>query len=200
MTTINIPTYTGTIGTLTVNGTLTAGTISSAAIINNASTIRIGNGAGVSSGSGAIAIGNNAGNSGQVSNSIAIGPSAGQTGLSGNSIAIGTQAAQLGSTTSIAIGVQSHQGNIPGDRALAIGYFAGCGQVSSAGAHSICIGTKAGLSSCAASAIAISVGNQDLSPATAGFFCNGLVGRAAGIGVGRMVYDTVTHEIYYSTN
>lgn len=192
MATINLPNYTATIGNLTVNSSLTSSSLSTGA------GTRLGIGAGVSSGSGSVAIGGNAGNSGMLANAYAIGASAGRLNANTNSISIGTQANEFGTTAGVSIGTQAGQ-NGSGDRAIAIGHLAGKGTApGTVGAFSVCIGCKAGATSCAANAVAISGINSELNPATAGFFCNALVGRT---GTGKtpssLWFDQTTNEIYY---
>jgi hypothetical protein len=192
MATINLPNYTATIGTLTVNNSLTSGSISTGM------GSRLGISAGVGSGSGSVAIGTSAGNSGMLSNAYAIGASAGRVNATTNSISIGTQANEFGTTSGLSIGTQAGQ-NGSGNAAIAIGHFAGKGtSAGSVGEYSVCIGCKAGATSCAANAVAISGMNAELNPATAGLFCNALVGR---IGTGKtpnsLWYNQTTNEIYY---
>jgi hypothetical protein len=99
-----------------------------------------------------IAIGNQAGFTGQSSQGIAIGSLAGSCGQGVNGIAIGVQTGQTYQQTgSVAIGSQA--GNyFQGTGSIAIGYQAG---YSGQGNNSVCIGTNAGITGIGSRAIAL---------------------------------------------
>ena len=102
MATINIPTYTGVIGNLTVNGVLTSGRISTGSNSNlTANTI-------TGQGINCVAIGGAAGNQFQGTGAVAVGTISGQSNQSANAVAIGANAGNLAqAVNSVAIVVSS---------------------------------------------------------------------------------------------
>jgi hypothetical protein len=132
---------------------------------NSTDTV-VGNGAMASGGipGGRVAIGYQAGNTGQQANSVAIGKDAGRYAQQGNSVAIGLQAGETNQGTqnsdalmsgftgpSVAIGYQAGQ-NVQENECVAIGYQAGnIGQKYG----SVAIGSSAGFSFQHENAIAI---------------------------------------------
>ena len=106
----------------------------------------------VSQGGNAVALGNNAGNSGQKNDCIAVGTQAGETEQGIYNIAIGYQAGQTGQLSySIAIGCEAAQTD-QGDSCIAIGNGAG---ETSQESGAIAIGYTAGLVGQKTQAIAI---------------------------------------------
>jgi hypothetical protein len=105
-------------------------------------------------GAGAIAIGNNAGQTGQFTDAVAMGYLAGQLDQSANAVAIGSNAGNLTQgQNAVAVGVNAGQTN-QGTNAVAVGRLAGnTGQLGSA----VAIGNAAGQTSQGLNTVAIGV-------------------------------------------
>ena len=116
-------------------------------------TIKIGNGAGVTSqGSEAVAIGHDAGNSSQGNNGVAVGTLVAETSQGVKSVAVGYQAGRTGQLAqSVAIGVYSGKTS-QGYNGVAIGHNAG---TSSQGNNGIAVGFNTALTSQGISSIAV---------------------------------------------
>jgi hypothetical protein len=114
--------------------------------------VRIGSAAGISSATGAVAIGFEAGNTSQSSNGIAIGTASGLTSQGTNAIAIGVNAGNANqSGSAVALGLAAGATGQGAD-AVAVGVSAGA---NNQGENSVAIGTGAGATSQGANAVAI---------------------------------------------
>jgi hypothetical protein len=137
-----------------IDGQITIGDTTST---GNTNSIAIGTDAGIEQQTATIAIGHEAGNSGQDRSAVAIGRSAGETDQGRSSIAIGRYAAA----------------DDQSEEAIAIGYYAGNSEQRY---HAIAIGAEAGNTDQSYSAVAI--GNQ------AGNYNQGTTSVAIGSGAG----------------
>jgi hypothetical protein len=152
---------------------------------------------------GSVAIGYQAGQSGQGQYAIAMGYQAGQggSGQSGQgpySIAIGYQAGQTGQGQyAIAMGYQAGQGGSgqtgQGPYAIAIGYQAGqTGQ----GQYAIAMGYQAGTTGQSTNSIVLNASGQFLTSGNTGLFINPIRNTANTASV--LVYNNSTSEIQYN--
>jgi len=106
-------------------------------------------------GGSAIAIGSQAGQTGQGEYSLALGYQSGQTGQGLNSVAIGTAAGLQGQGSGgVAIGYNAGQNN-QDSQSIAIGYEAGQNNQSGIGGSAIAIGSRAGQTGQGSASIAI---------------------------------------------
>jgi hypothetical protein len=207
---------TGATGWTEVNPTLSAG---EPGFELDTTTLKIGNGTTSWNNSEnlrfgtEVAIGNQAGQTGQTQNSIAIGNRAGQTdqgiskaGLAGFSIAIGIAAGNsLQGEQSIAIGRRAAEDN-QGQQSIAIGTYAG---YRNQGAYSIAIGSLAGnidnyvgLTYQADNTIILNASGSGLvgvSGQTGSCYIKPIrdVGPSLPIGTKSLGYDPVTGEMFY---
>ena len=150
--------------------------------INNVSgptEVAIGKYAGTSQGNNAIAIGNEAGQSGQGTNAVAIGWQAGESAQSSGAVAYGQYAGQT-----------SQSGN-----AVAIGQGAGNHQQ---GGNAIAIGQNAGAVSQAANSIVLNASSSTVNNTVADSFVVKPIRNAVGTTV--MMYDATTGEVTHSSS
>lgn len=168
-------------------------------ITQNSNTVAIGLEAGYQNqGANGVAIGQKAGRLNQQSETVAIGNTAGQTTQGVSCVAIGNAAGNSSQgSNAVAIGRSSGTSS-QGSAAVAIGYAAGS---TSQGAAAVAIGQTAGQTSQHANSIILNATGSALnSTGTSRFFVKPIRGVAHGIGVGRLVYDSTTGEITYSTS
>ena len=160
-------------------------------------SVAVGAFAGITSqGAGSVGVGSNAGNSNQGTNSIAIGNSASTVSQGTESISVGLLAGQTSQgTKSVAIGSNAGKTTQARD-SVAIGNSAG---LTSQGEDAVAIGRLAGQTSQAPNSIALNATGVALNPATTGFFVKPIIGQPVGFGVGVLIYNPATGEIYYST-
>ena len=147
--------------------------------INNSSgpsEIAIGNQAGTSQGNNAIAIGKEAGQSGQGTNAVAIGWQAGESAQSSGAVALGQYAGQT-----------SQSGN-----AVAIGQGAGTHQQ---GGNAIAIGQNAGAVSQAANSIVLNASSSTVNNTVADSFVVKPIRNASGTHA--LEYNPTTGEVTY---
>lgn len=209
---INVSSYTGTIGSLTVvnnlsvGGAISAGTFSNIGVTgptgasvyastgsfivgnglswtgvgnfgtNTNNTVSIGVSAGVSAGQYAIAVGEQAGNSGQQANQISIGVNSGYNSAATGSICIGYNAGQ----------------QLPGQNSICIGTQSG---FSSLGANAIAIGLSASYHTGAAGTININAGGNAIDAITTNACYITPIRNANSVAVGCLAYNTLTSEI-----
>ena len=142
-----------------------------------------------------VAIGDQAGQTGQQNYTIAIGAGAGGSNQSSGGIAIGgaAGAANQGSST-VAIGSNAGQAN-QSQRTVAVGFAAG---QNNQGENAVALGTFAGNNGQAANSIAINATgmNTPLNPTNAGFYVNPVRNASA---ANSLFYDASTKEITYGT-
>ena len=141
-----------------------------------------------------VAIGQNAGATGQGPETIAIGKSAALTNQGPESIAIGNSAASTNQgPVSIAIGKSAAQLS-QGFQAIALGVEAG---QNNQGANAVAIGTKAGNTSQAANSIAINASGVNLNPSNSGFYVDP-IRNVSGSNI--LFYDVTSKEVTYGAN
>ena len=142
-----------------------------------------------------VAIGDQAGQTGQQNYTIAIGAGAGASNQSSGGIAIGGAAGgtNQGSST-VAIGSNAGQAN-QSQRTVAVGFAAG---QNNQGENAVALGTFAGNNGQAANSIAINATGMStpLNPTNAGFYVNPVRNALA---ANSLFYDATTKEITYGT-
>ncbi len=208
---------------LTTNGT---GAVVVSKLRTTETNVALGSGAGaISQTTGAIAIGQQAGESSQ-SLAIAIGIGAGQGSQGFMAVALGHGSAVVGQgANGVAIGASAGELN-QGSSGIAIGYYAGkttqesgavaigytTGQVTqrtgavaigwsagqtNQGANAIAIGYRAGFTNQNASSIVLNASGSALEAGAAGLYINPI--RPTSTFFKPLMYDTATSEIAYSS-
>ena len=164
--------------------------------IQGSGAVAIGELAGYSGqGATTVAIGQNCGRTSQGARSVAIGVDAGRTSQGISAVAIGDAAAFPGQGGSaIAIGQLAGGTNPQGTGAIAIGAGAGRGIVLSQGPNAIAIGTNAGSTIANSNSIILNATGSDLPATAAGFFVDPIRNITH---PSTLFYDTTNKEITY---
>jgi hypothetical protein len=175
--------------TATVYGAIEATTLRTAE-----TKIALGQGAGETQLTGAVAIGSSAGNTSQGQFATAIGFGAGASSQSTSAIAIGSSAGAF-SQLSNAIAIGPFAGSSDqGTSAVAIGANAGS---NTQGAYAIAIGSGAGQNTQPAGSIVINASGVPLDGSAAGFFVDPI--RSTATATGPVMYNPTTKELFYNT-
>lgn len=158
--------------TMVINGATgtVVGDIATSSLRTSELKIALGSNAGVTGqGVAAVAVGPQAGQTSQGVYAVAVGTGAGQTGQGANSVAIGQNAGATNQQLqSVAIGLNAGETS-QGQGTVAIGQFAGR---TSQGNFAVAIGGAAGQTNQPAGSIVINASGSTLNGAAAGFYVN----------------------------